>query len=173
MLFADLLSLHLVIFLMFFILVKACVQARLELLRSLVGHHIILLRINFGSHLSYSSITSAVLSYQMSQFEQIESSWQLRKFMATFIRTSRHIRVQSCIHRRPTAMWHQNNIDPTLIQWTALKCKTLGAMVVHTEHKGCSSDIRSTRHTRRTCTDNWWVGSRTAAPPCGGAYNYS
>jgi len=55
-------------------------------------------------------------------------------------------------------------------QWTALKCKTLGAMVVHTVHKGCSSDIRSTRHTWRTSTDNWWVGSLTAAPPCGQAY---
>jgi len=57
-------------------------------------------------------------------------------------------------------------------KWTALKCKTLGAMVVHTVHKGCSSDIRSTRHTWRTCTDNWWVGSRTTAPPCGRAFNF-
>jgi len=34
------------------------------------------------------------------------------------------------------------------------------------------ADIRSTRHTWRTCTDNWWVGLRTAAPPCGQAFNY-
>jgi len=40
--------------------------------------------------------------------------------------------------------------------------------VVHTVHKGCSSDIRSTRHTWRTCTDNWWVGSRNAAPRAAG-----
>jgi len=33
------------------------------------------------------------------------------------------------------------------------------------------ADIRSTWHTWRTCTDNWWVGSRTPTPPCGRAFN--
>jgi len=64
-----------------------------------------------------------------------------------------------------------NSSHHCLLQWTALKCKTLGAMVVHTVHKRCSSDIRSTQQTWRTCTHNWWIGSRTAAPLCGRTFN--
>jgi len=52
-------------------------------------------------------------------------------------------------------------------EWTALKCKTLGAIPVHAVHKGWG--VHDTRHEE---TDNWWVGLHTAAPPWGRAFNY-
>jgi len=42
------------------------------------------------------------------------------KFIVTFVRISCHTRVQSFMYKEHTAMWHQTNIDPTVIQYKIL-----------------------------------------------------
>jgi len=70
----------------------------------------------------------------------------------------------SCTSLVPTGALQQ--------KWTALKCKTLSAMVVHTVNKGCCSNIRSTRTHEEHAPIIDGLGCAPPPPPCSRAFNY-